>query len=487
MMTKKLFDILPLETNITLVGPVELCEINSIAIDSKSVSSGGLFAALIGTKIDGHQFIEEAIKNGASAILCSTLPDVKDEKVVYLRTDSVREVLGHVLNQFFNRPSESLSLIGVTGTNGKTTVSTLLYQLFSKLGYQCGLISTVEIRIGEDTIPSTHTTPDIVSLHALISKMRDAKCRYVFMEVSSHAIDQKRIQGLHYEMGLFTNISHDHLDYHQTMLEYIRAKKSFFDHLSNDAIAITNIDDQNGEVMVQNTKASIATYGLKNFADYKSKIIEDSIEGLHLNINQKEAFFRMVGTFNAYNITLVYAVADKLGVKPDEILTNLSTLKGAEGRFTQIIGKTSRKYGIVDYAHTPDALMNVLKTIHHIKPAKAKVITVVGCGGDRDKSKRPEMAQIAVAYSDHTILTSDNPRSEDPQDIIADMEKGVPDDRTQNVLVMLDRRAAIHTASLIAREGDIVLVAGKGHEKYQEIKGKKFPFDDIKILDSFLV
>ena len=485
-MTKKLFEILPLESNVTIIGDAESCEITDITIDSRTVQTGSLYAALVGTQTDGHQYIDAAIKQGAKAILCNVLPEKTDADVVYIKSNQVREVLGQMLHQFNNRPSESLTLVGVTGTNGKTTVSTLLYQLFTKLGYECGLISTVEVRIGGDTLESTHTTPDVVNLHKLIAKMRDAKCRYVFMEVSSHAIDQKRICGLHFEMGVFTNITHDHLDYHHTMLEYINAKKAFFDGLDSDSIAITNIDDKNGEVMLQNTKAKKFTYTLTNIADYRTKIIEDTLDGLHLKINGKEAFFRMIGTFNAYNLTAVYAAAELLGVQGDEILAHLSTLRGAEGRFDQVTGSISKKYGIIDYAHTPDALLNVLKTIHQIKPSTARIVTVVGCGGDRDKTKRPEMAKIAAMYSDHTMLTTDNPRFESPESIIEDMEKGIPEDKAQNVLVMLDRRAAIHTASLIAREGDIILVAGKGHEKYQEIKGKKFPFDDKKILESFL-
>ncbi|MEZ4910446.1 MAG: UDP-N-acetylmuramoyl-L-alanyl-D-glutamate--2,6-diaminopimelate ligase [Saprospiraceae bacterium] len=485
-MTKKLFEILPLEFNVAIKGDAESCEISDITIDSRSVQKGSLYVALVGTKTDGHSFIGSAIKQGAIAILCEEFPETLDSRIVYVKSSQVREVLGQMMHQFYDRPSESLTLIGVTGTNGKTTVSTLLYQLFSKLGHICGLISTVEVKIGDEILESTHTTPDVVNLHKLIAKMRDAKCKYVFMEVSSHAIDQKRIQGLHFEIGLFTNISHDHLDYHHTMLEYINAKKAFFDALDSDSMVITNIDDRNGEVMVQNTKAKKYTYTLTNIADFRTKIIEDTLDGLHLKINGKEASFRMIGSFNAYNLTLVYATAELLGVTPDEILANLSTLRGAEGRFDQVIGSISRKYGIVDYAHTPDALLNVLKTIHHIKPNSARIVTVVGCGGDRDKTKRPEMARIAAIYSDHTMLTSDNPRNEKPENIIEDMEKGIPEEKAQNVLVMLDRRAAIHTASLIAREGDIILVAGKGHEKYQEIKGKKFPFDDKKILESFL-
>lgn len=477
---KKLFDILPVGFDVEIIGH-ETLDISGISIDSRMVENGFLYAALKGTISDGHDFIQKAIDNGAVCILCEVRPEVV-EGITYIITNDVRKYLGEMSNNFYGHASDSLRLIGVTGTNGKTTVSTLLFQLFSAFGYKCGLISTVENRIGNEVIPATHTTPDVVNLHRLIANMRDQKCEYVFMEVSSHAVDQQRIAGLKFEGALFTNITHDHLDYHLTMKNYINAKKQFFDGLSSDAFALVNNDDKNGSVMLQNTKAKKMTYGLRTMADYKVKIIESSVQGLHLKINSREAYFRLIGEFNAYNLALVYGSAMELGMESDDILAVLSGLRGAEGRFEQIIDKNTGKCGIVDYAHTPDALENVLETIKKVNHTNAEVITVVGCGGDRDVTKRPIMAKVACTWSDKVILTSDNPRSENPETILDDMEAGLDSEDKKKMIRITDRLQAIKTAVMISKNEDIILIAGKGHETYQEIKGEKFPFDDKKIL-----
>ncbi|MCZ2338547.1 MAG: UDP-N-acetylmuramoyl-L-alanyl-D-glutamate--2,6-diaminopimelate ligase [Chitinophagales bacterium] len=403
-----------------------------------------------------------------------------------MECDDVRGYMGELAHAFYGFASDSLRLIGVTGTNGKTTVATLLYQLLSGLGYKCGLISTVENRIIDRVLPAERTTPDVISLHKLLAEMKLEQCEYVFMEVSSHALDQKRVAGLKFDGAIFTNLTHDHLDYHGTMLNYIIAKKSFFDNLPSDAFALVNVDDKNGSVMLQNTKARKLTYAMHTMADYKAKIIENTVHGLHLRINDREAFFRMIGDFNAYNITAVYGTAVELGIEKDEILALLSGLRGAVGRFEQVISSDGAKFGIVDYAHTPDALKNVLQTIQKVKHTSSQVIVVIGCGGDRDKSKRPEMAKEACELSDKVVLTSDNPRSEDPDSILDDMEAGVDEAHRASTIRITDRRQAIKTAVMMAQQGDIILVAGKGHEDYQEIKGKKFPFDDKKILQEYL-
>ena len=483
MKAKKLFEILPVGFSVALNGRDDV-EIKGIEIDSRKVEDGFIYAALRGTLVDGHSFIDAAIKNGAKVILCETC-DEKNPDVTYILVEDVRNYLGELAHNYFDHASESLHLVGVTGTNGKTTVSTLLFQLFTALGYKCGLISTVENRIGDAIIPATHTTPDVVNLHRLLGTMRDESCEYVFMEVSSHAVDQRRIAGLKFEGALFTNISHDHLDYHKTMLNYIKAKKQFFDDLTNDVFALVNIDDHNGSVMLQNTKAKKVTYGLRSMADYKTKILESTVQGLHLKINEKEAFFRLIGEFNAYNLSLVYGAAVELGQDPDQVLAILSGLRGADGRFEQIVDGKTGKCGIVDYAHTPDALENVLETIQKVKKSSINVITVVGCGGDRDKTKRPVMAKVACKWSDKVVLTSDNPRSEDPEAILDDMVAGLDDQDIKKMIRITDRMTAIKTAVMMSSNGDIILVAGKGHENYQEIKGEKFPFDDKKILKEF--
>ncbi len=483
MKAKKLFEILPVGFSVQVSGSEDV-EVKGIEIDSRNVDDGFIYAALRGTLVDGHSFITAAIHNGAKVIICEECIE-KNPDVTYIVVDDVRNYLGEMAHNFFDHASESLRLIGVTGTNGKTTVSTLLFQLFTNLGFKCGLISTVENRIGNSIIPATHTTPDVVNLHRLIARMRDESCKYVFMEVSSHAVDQRRIAGLKFEGALFTNISHDHLDYHKTMLNYIKAKKKFFDDLSDDAFSIVNIDDANGSVMIQNTKSKKVSYGLRSMSDYKTKILESTVEGLHLKINEKEAFFRLIGEFNAYNISLVYGAAVELGQDLDQVLAILSGLKGADGRFEQIIDIKTGKCGIVDYAHTPDALENVLETILKVKKSSINVITVIGCGGDRDKTKRPIMAKVACKWSDKVVLTSDNPRSEDPEAILDDMVVGLDEQDIRKMIRITDRKTAIKTAVMMSTNGDIILVAGKGHENYQEIKGEKFPFDDKKILKEF--
>ena len=455
-------------------------EISKVVFDSRKVEAASLFVAVHGTQVDGHRFIEKAIISGATVIVCETLPEKIDESILYIKVANSAAALGMLAHNYYQHPSKKLQLIGVTGTNGKTTTVTLLHRLFSELGYKVGLLSTVENKIGQKTIPSTHTTPDALAINALLDEMVNQGCQYAFMEVSSHAIHQERINGLVFKGGVFTNISHDHLDYHETFKAYINAKKKFFDDLPKTAFALTNVDDKNGKIMVQNTKAKIATYGLKRMAYYKAKILDNRIEGLHLIVNEQELYCRLVGVFNAYNLLAVYGVGNLLEFNEVELLTILSNLTAAEGRFDTVI--KNEKVGIVDYAHTPDALVNVLDTIQTVAKHSQKIITLVGCGGDRDKVKRPIMAKVACEKSDMVILTSDNPRSEDPNAILADMEKGIPEEANHKVLVISDRKQAIKTACKFAKAGDIILVAGKGHEKYQEIKGEKFPFDDKQTL-----
>ena len=455
--------------------------VSSIAFDSRKVERNGLFIAVKGGISDGHQFIDKALEMGAKAIVCEKMPDNIISGVTYIEVENSGESLGQIASNFYENPSNKLKLVGVTGTNGKTTTTSLLFELFTNLGYKVGLISTVIYRIGEKEIKATHTTPDAIRLNKLFAQMVEEKCDFCFMEVSSHAIHQGRINGIDFTGGVFTNITHDHLDYHKTFKEYIDVKKKFFDGLSSDAFAITNLDDKNGMVMMQNTKAEVLTLAIKGDADFKAKIIENQFTGLQLKINDKDLWVKLIGDFNAYNILSVYAVALQLLEDELEVLTQISALNNVEGRF-EYMRTTKNIVAIVDYAHTPDALKNVLKTIANIRTGNEKVITVVGCGGDRDKTKRPIMANIACKLSDKVILTSDNPRTENPVIILEEMQKGVEPIDYKKTITITDRKEAIKTASALAEENDIILVAGKGHENYQEIDGERFPFDDLEIL-----
>ena len=474
---KKLSDIL-YKVHLQTVHGNTGVDVNGLCIDSRTVHPGACFIAVKGAITDGHQYIDIAIEKGAIAIICELLPASLKEGVTYIQVQSSNEALGWMSHYFYDQPSSKLILVGVTGTNGKTTVATLLFKLFSSLGYKCGLISTVQNQIGETVLPSTHTTPDAISLNVLIRKMVEEGCTHAFMECSSHAIHQHRITGLDFNGALFTNITHDHLDYHKTFDEYIKVKKSFFDHLSTSAFAISNLDDKRGTVMLQNTPAHKYFYSLHNMADFKGKIVENNLTGLIMDINGTEVHFRLIGEFNAYNLLAVYGVAICLKEEKNKVLQLLSNTTGAEGRFDYIISAKNKIIGIVDYAHTPDALQNVLSTIRKLKQGHEHVITVVGCGGDRDKTKRPIMAEIACEYSDKAIFTSDNPRSEDPQEIIEEMTKTLQSSYKRKQLSIVDRREAIKIAVDAAKSEDIILIAGKGHEKYQEIKGKKQHFDD---------
>jgi UDP-N-acetylmuramoyl-L-alanyl-D-glutamate--2,6-diaminopimelate ligase len=459
--------------------------ITSLCFDSRAVEQSSLFVAVKGTKVDGHLYIEKAIADGAIAIVCEKFPAEMNDKVTYVQVKDSSFSLGIIAANFFDNPSEKLKLVGITGTNGKTTTTTLLYNLFKSTGKKVGLLSTVKNQINNEKLVSTHTTGDAIQINALLSEMVKKGCTHCFMEVSSHAIHQNRIAGLKFDGAVFTNITHDHLDYHGDFNEYIKAKKMFFDHLSSDAFALVNSDDKHGETMVLNTKAKVYTYGLKTMADYKCRILENRFSGLLLNIDNNEVWSKLVGKFNAYNLLVVYAVSVLLGEDKMVVLTSLSALSSVEGRFQYVKSKNGI-IGIVDYAHTPDALENVLETINGIRTGNETVISVVGCGGDRDAAKRPVMAKIACENSDKVILTSDNPRSEDPEEIITQMKKGVDAVNYKKTLAILDRREAIRTACSMAQPGDIILVAGKGHEKYQEIKGVKHPFDDLEILDESL-
>ena len=455
--------------------------ISDLQIDSRKIKKGSVFIAISGG-IDGHQFIDKAIENGASVIVCQELPASLNESVVYVQVNNSAAASGQMAHNYYDHPSEKLRLVGVTGTNGKTTVATLLFKLFTALGNKCGLISTVQNQVGEKVVPATHTTPDAVSLNGLLKQMVDEGCTYVFMEVSSHAIHQHRIDGLHYSGGLFTNITHDHLDYHQTFDEYIRVKKSFFDSLTSSAFAISNADDKRGPVMLQNTNAHKYFYGLRTLTDFKGKILENNLSGLMMSVNDQEVHFRLIGEFNAYNLLAVYGAAVCLAQDKHEVLRCLSVLTGAEGRFEYIVSPKDHVIGIVDYAHTPDALLNVLATIKKLRKGHEQIITVVGCGGDRDKTKRPIMAQVACEHSDRVVFTSDNPRSEDPEQIIRDMEAGVGVAARRKFISITDRKEAIKTAVSFLKPEDILLIAGKGHEKYQDIKGVKQHFDDKEVL-----
>lgn len=467
-----------------IVGNKDL-DISSISFDSRKVENGTLFFAVRGTQVDGHNYIEKAIEKGVLAIVCEELPANLNEAVTYIKVDNSAYVLGVSASNFFDNPSKKLKLTGVTGTNGKTTIATLLYRLFTDAGYVCGLLSTIENIVDHEVIPSTHTTPDPIELNALLKKMVDKGCEYAFMEVSSHSVDQDRIAGLNFAGGIFTNLTHDHLDYHKTMANYRNAKKKFFDNLPSNAFAITNLDDKNGAIMLQNTKAKRLSYALKHDADFKGVVLESHFDGMMLKVNGTELFTQLVGGFNASNLLAIYGAAIALGFDKDELLVEISKLKGANGRFDMVHCECGI-VGIVDYAHTPDALENVLKTINDVRCHKETLITVVGCGGNRDTTKRPEMAAVAAKMSDKVILTSDNPRNEDPDEIIRQMKEGLDEEAKRHVLSITNRREAIRTAVALASKGDIILLAGKGHENYQEINGIKNHFDDKEELSEAL-
>ncbi|MCP4123802.1 MAG: UDP-N-acetylmuramoyl-L-alanyl-D-glutamate--2,6-diaminopimelate ligase [Bacteroidetes bacterium] len=466
------------EVNIEAVNGPTSVGVSGLQTDSRKVGEGDVFIAIAGTAVDGHKFIPSTIEQGVAAVICEQMPETTSAAVTYVVVKDSRVALARMAANFYSHPSSKLKLVGVTGTNGKTTTVTMLFELFTRLGYKVGLLSTIENKIGKEVIPSTHTTPDPVVLNSLLNDMVESGCAYAFMEVSSHAIHQNRIEGLTFAGGIFTNISRDHLDYHKDLKEYIFVKKAFFDMLSPNAFALINTDDRRGRVMVQNTKAKVKTYALNSMADYKVRILESSFDGLILEVNNTELHTQMVGKFNAYNILAVYAAGDLLEQDPFELLSAISLLRGAEGRFEYVISEKDKVIAVIDYAHTPDALKNVLQTVSDVRTGAEHVITLVGCGGDRDKGKRPMMARIASEFSDKVILTSDNPRTETPESIIDEMKNGVPAHLTKKVLVIIDRKEAIRTACSMAAPKDILLVAGKGHEKYQEISGQRFAFDD---------
>lgn len=464
-------------------GPTNV-EVNDLQFDSRRVGKGTLFVAQRGTKVDGHTFIGGAVESGAVAIVCEELPASTTDGVSYVKVPDSSRALGLMAANYYGHPSEQLKLVGITGTNGKTTTVTLLHRMFRMMGYHVGLVSTIVNKIDEEELATGHTTPDALELNQLLRRMVDAGCQYAFMEVSSHAVVQHRIAGVRFAGAIFSNITHDHLDFHKTMANYIAAKKGFFDSLPKDAWALVNVDDKNGRVMVQNTQAKVYTYGLQHQADYHCRVIEDTFEGMHLSINGRELWCRLVGRFNAYNLTAIYAAAVLSGISDDDALRLLSLLEAAPGRFQYVSGRGIT--AIVDYAHTPDALQNVIETIDQIRRSTQLLITVVGCGGDRDRTKRPEMAKIAVEGSDKVVLTSDNPRTENPDAILDEMEAGLSAEQLSHVVRITDRRQAIRTACMMAREGDIVLVAGKGHEKYQEVNGVRSHFDDVEELEKEL-
>ena len=480
----KLNELLRNIKNVALTGSDNV-EITGVNIDSRRIGTGQLFVAMRGTQVDGHRFITKATEQGAVAVLCEELPEVLSEGVTYVKVPSTEDVVGHVATAFYGNPSEKLKLVGATGTNGKTTIATLLYNMFRKLGYKCGLLSTVCNYIEEEVVPADHTTPDPIELNRLLAQMVDAGCQYVFMECSSHAIAQKRIGGLKFSVGIFTNLTRDHLDYHKTFENYRDAKKAFFDMLPKGSYAIINADDKNGSVMVQNTKATVKTYSTRQMADYRARLIECHFEGMSLEIDGHEVGVQVLGKFNVSNLLAVYGTARVLGEKPEDILIALSTLGSVSGRL-EPIRSADGFTAIVDYAHTPDALENVLNAIHEVLDGRGKVITVCGAGGNRDKGKRPLMAKEAARQSDRVIITSDNPRFEDPQEIINDMLAGLDRQQMKKVLSIVDRREAIRTACMMAQKGDVILIAGKGHEDYQEIKGVKHHFDDKEVVREFI-
>ncbi len=457
-------------------------QLGQLQFDSRKVDQGDVFIAVPGVQVDGHDFIGKAIERGAKVIIAERFDAGIPENVVRIKVEDTTSALGKLASNFYKNPSSKLKVVGVTGTNGKTTIATLQYELFKKLGYKVGLISTINYYVDNEEYPATHTTPDAIQIQSVMAKMVEAGCEYCFMEVSSHAIDQKRVAGIEFDGGIFTNLTHDHLDYHKTFAEYLKAKKQFFDQLPAGAFALTNSDEKNGMVMLQNTKATKKSYGLKSLADFKCKVLEKHLDGLLLNIENREVWTHFSGIFNAYNLMAVFASAVLLGEEMDDVLAIISELKPVAGRF-EILRSPDGKYGIVDYAHTPDALKNVLSGISEIRTGNEQVITVVGAGGDRDKTKRPVMAKEAAQQSDKVILTSDNPRTEVPEQIIADMETGIEPHQKNKVLSIVNRREAIKTACMLAQPGDIILVAGKGHEDYQEVNGVKHHFDDKEVLN----
>lgn len=459
--------------------------IGKIDFDSRKIAENDVFVAIRGTISDGHEFIEKAINNGAVVIVCDTFPEVMVNGITYVQVKDTNKALAFMSANYFENPSQHLNLIGITGTNGKTTVASLLYQLFKKAGFKVGLLSTVKILVDDIEYKATHTTPDSITINHYLKEMNDVGVEYCFMEVSSHGIHQKRTEALHFAGGVFTNLSHDHLDYHPTFAEYRDVKKYFFDFLPKTAFALSNVDDKNGSVMLQNTQAKKRTYALKTYADYKAQILENQLSGLLLKINENEVWVRLIGTFNAYNLLAIYGTAVELGLEHFEVLRLLSELESVSGRFQFMVSKGNIT-AIVDYAHTPDAIENVLKTINDIRTKNEQLITVVGCGGDRDKTKRPIMANIATALSDKVILTSDNPRTENPETIIAEMEQGVEPQNYKKMMAITDRKQAIKTACQLAQPNDIILIAGKGHETYQEIQGIRHDFDDMKIVKEIL-
>ena len=477
-------DILYKVTLNAVVGNTSIA-VNTIDFDSRNIKKNDVFVAIRGSVADGHKYIDIAINKGAVAVICEKIPENLIDDVTYVEVDNSSKALAIMASNFYNIPSENLKLVGVTGTNGKTTVASLLYQLFKKAGYKVGLLSTVKIMVDNTEHKATHTTPDSLTINKYLNEMNAVGVEFCFMEVSSHGIHQNRTEGLHFEGGIFTNLSHDHLDYHNTFAEYRDVKKSFFDALPSKAFALSNIDDKNGLVMLQNTKAKKYTYALKNYADYKSQILENQLGGLLLKINDNEVWTRLIGNFNAYNVLAIYATAELLGLEKVEILRLISDLESVSGRFQYLISD-EKITAIVDYAHTPDALKNVLETINSIRTKNEELITVVGCGGDRDKTKRPKMGHIATALSTKVIFTSDNPRSESPETILTEIEAGVEPQNFKKALTIADRKQAIKAACQMAKPNDIILIAGKGHETYQEIKGERFDFDDYKIVQEFL-
>ncbi|WJJ96246.1 UDP-N-acetylmuramoyl-L-alanyl-D-glutamate--2,6-diaminopimelate ligase [Algibacter luteus] len=481
---KVLKDILYKVTLNAVVGSTSV-ELSTIEFNSRKIIKGSLFVAIRGSITDGHEYIDKAIKNGATSVVCEAIPEKLVDGITYIEVDNTSKALAVMASNYYENPSENLRLVGVTGTNGKTTVTSLLYQLFKKAGYKVGLLSTVKIMVDETEYKATHTTPDSLTINKYLREMNDEGVEFCFMEVSSHGIHQYRTEGLHFEGGIFTNLTHDHLDYHSTFAEYRDVKKKFFDELPSNAFALSNVDDKNGLVMLQNTRAKKYTYALKQYADYKTQILENQFGGLLLKVNDSEVWTRLIGNFNAYNVLAIYATAELLGLERVEILRLISDLESVSGRFQYVVS-SDKITAIVDYAHTPDALKNVLETINSIRTKNEELITVVGCGGDRDKTKRPKMGHIATALSTKVIFTNDNPRTENPDQILKEIESGVEPQNFKKALTIADRKQAIKAACQMAQPNDIILIAGKGHETYQEINGERFDFDDLKIVKELL-